>query len=496
MAANENEEFEFRARAEAEAGKSAPHEPTPADIPGGVPTSAQPDLTLKDKVLGPAEAIMSMGSGAIAAPVGATAGVLKNLTGGNFGTSAGLKEADKTAESVSNALTYQPRTEGGKQTVKAIGDIGEKSKLGGMGPAEGFALAGAAPAAAETGRAVLPTVANAAKKLNIGGISPEVAELARKAQGYGIQIPPDMLQNNKIVSMLGEAMRKVPLSGAPTEGNQIAFNKALIKLIGGEGERLTPDVFDKAMTKSGERIGEISAQTPIPMESIGPQVHQLTASIIKRETPDVSRVIMGYAEDIKDMAAKNGGVIPGETFRKLNSEIGAQARRTSNGDLKHALGEFQDAMHDALEANISSPELMKDLRDARAQYRIGKTLEPLVAKSETGDISGSSLMSAATSDKSKKAAMARGRGGDLGDLARIGQKFMKEPKSSGTAERGLAYGVLGGAGYMNPAAAAGVYGVANAYNRLGPRLSSRLVRPGEVSPETLSSLKAYTDGEK
>ena len=39
--------------------------------------------------------------------------------------------------------------------------------------------------------------------------------------------------------------------------------------------------------------------------------------------------------------------------------------------------------------------------------------------------------------------MAYGGGGDLGELASIGQRFMKQPPSSGTAERLAALGALG-----------------------------------------------------
>ena len=53
-----------------------------------------------------------------------------------------------------------------------------------------------------------------------------------------------------------------------------------------------------------------------------------------------------------------------------------------------------------------------------------KTIEPLVAKSPTGDISPALLMSQVNKSYG---GMAYNGGGDMGDLARIGQKFLKEP---------------------------------------------------------------------
>lgn len=77
----------------------------------------------------------------------------------------------------------------------------------------------------------------------------------------------------------------------------------------------------------------------------------------------------------------------------------------------------------------------------------------LVAKD--GEVAPGKLMGAVTSNKAGKRAMARGRGGDLGQLAMIGQR-MKSPATSGTGERVQASAV--GASFMqNPlATAAGV----------------------------------------
>src|SRR5258706_10295966 len=105
-------------------------------------------------------------------------------------------------------------------------------------------------------------------------------------------------------------------------------------------------------------------------------------------------------------------------------------------------------MRAAREANSPSRERLAELKDARYKYAMAKVIEPLVAKSTSGDISPSGLMHAVTSDKSKKAMMARGKGGEIGDLARIGQAFLKEPPSSGTGERLGAYSLLSGHGLM------------------------------------------------
>ena len=159
-----------------------------------------------------------------------------------------------------------------------------------------------------------------------------------------------------------------------------------------------------------------------------------------------------------------------------SSQIGRQVRTSQNGDLRGALINLQDDMHELLLQNIKNPEDIAALQLARKHYAIGSTIIPLVAKAPVGNISPASLMGALTSTAVKRGYMARG-GGDIGDIARIGQLFLKEPASSGTSERALVYGgALGGSALIEPHTAATIYGTANLYNRAGPKAVSALLK--------------------
>lgn len=439
----------------------------------------QQDRGFLEKAVGAGEAGLSLASGFVAGPAGGVAGAVKGLTGGKLGTQEGVQEASETAKGVQESLTYQPRTEAGKEALGAVGEAFEASKLGGLGPTEAIGLAGT-PAKPYT-----PAVGRAAGR--VGGKladivtptpSPEIAALAKRAEQLGIELRPDMLSNNRVARMIGEALEQVPLSGSKSEQRQIAFNKAITKVIGGDpkADRLTPDVFDKAMNDAGEKIGQISKETPINV------TQELRSSFIgyareasKFETSDVAKIVRNYVTEINNLTSKEG-VIDGEAFRKLNTKINRQVRSSNNGDLKNALYGLQDKMHDALERNISSPEKLAELQDARYKYAIGSTIEPLVAKAKGGDISPAGLMGRVTSDATKKRMMARGKGGEIGDIARIGQAFLKEPPSSGTGERLGAYSLLTGGAIVEPHTAAGIVGAANIYNRLGPAIAKRAIK--------------------
>ena len=66
---------------------------------------------------------------------------------------------------------------------------------------------------------------------------------------------------------------------------------------------------------------------------------------------------------------------------------------------------------------------------ARYEYKNLKTVQPLAEKAPTGNVSP--LLLAAQVRKANPS-FAYGGGGDLADIARIGQRFMRQPPDSGT----------------------------------------------------------------
>jgi hypothetical protein len=115
---------------------------------------------------------------------------------------------------------------------------------------------------------------------------------------------------------------------------------------------------------------------------------------------------------------------------------------SSNSSLGYYAREIKNALDETFRRS-AGPEAAAKLAETDKKYAIMKQLRPLVAQYPEGDIPASRLMSIARSGDAGKERMAFGNGGDMGELAQIGQRFIKPVPSSNTAENTLLMKVLG-----------------------------------------------------
>lgn len=474
-----------------------PDSPAPAMSSKHADTIAERILGLGKSAVGLGEAGLSAATGALAAPVGAAYGIGKTLTSGKYGTQQGIEEGDRAGAALASKLTYQPRTEAGRNDVEALGNSELMHALQGM-PVESPMIA----RIPEVPRGVLATGEGAAGAVRAGTnavgrgavraaagalpeVDPQTLQLARQAHGMGFWLTPDMVYGNKYARGAGELAQDNPFVGKTVrEHNQQVFNSHLVNAIGGEGDKLTRKTFADAMDRSGNTIGSIAERYPLPIDqSFTTKLRANGAN----QLPGVRRVINSYVDQIDGAATKpqtllGGGrtatprELPGPAFRRLNTAISKQIRGTSDGDLRNALRGLQDDLLEERAQYMSQSDL-DAYNEARRQYAIGSTLEPLVAKSPTGNISPAALLGVVTKNATGKSAMARGTAGQMGTLADIGQRFLKEQPSSGTAERSLMQNLFthpvgtmaaGGTALLTAPPAA-------AYNRFGPAVTDLLI---------------------
>lgn len=460
-------------------------EAMPPEIPPGNQAPKNAD-DIAHRVLGVGEAGLSAVTGALGGAAGQLYGIGKALTGGKYGTQAGVQEGEKAGVELANKLTYQPRTQTGQQLTEAAGRALEASRLQGL-PVEAGTLGrigevprgalATAEGAADINRGVARTAATPVQAAGraavnaLPAIDPETAALARDAHAMGFRLTPEQVYGNKYGKFAGELASENPLVSNVKEHNQKVFNQQLVNQIGGTGDKLTRKAFGDATKKVGSEIGALNNKYDLPIDkSFVPQLR----TEARGQSPEVAGAVNYFADRVAK--ATQGGNLNGTTFRRLNTELNNRIKSSSNGDLKYALGNVQDKLLDLQEAQML-PADKAQLQTLRRQYAIQRTIEPLVAKSPTGDVSPAALLGAITATKAGKAAVARGAAGDLGKLADIGQKFLKSQPSSGTAERSFFQNLFTHpAGTLAAGAtAAATAPIAAAYNRYAPNVTEQLI---------------------
>ncbi len=434
---------------------------------------------IRDKVVGAVEGALEIVAKLVGGGAGGMAGLLATpVTGGSAekNMEAGAQRGVGVVRDIyrQTRLTSggEPETQFGRQITEGADTVLQALPAVGTGPRGTLvnpmperAVGTAVRAAGDTARAV----GDAAVEAATPRLSPQRQALAEKAVAAGIPINLHQLTDNKVARLAGEYAETVPGTGSKRQQRREAFTNGIAKAIDPDSDAtaITPDVFVEMQDRAGGAIGDIMARYEVPRETFGD-----LGDLTKKQTPDIAKVITDYTADLDAIAAENGGVVPGTTLRKLRTQAQQQMRNTPNGDLRTALGNFVNRLDKAL-GEVADDGDVAALADARRRYAISVVIEPLVAKSPDGVINPQSLMAAVTGTKAGKRRMARGQAGELGDYARIGQEFLKDVASSGTAERNLVWKAVGD---MAEAAKIGfTYPAALAYNLLGPKAAKKLI---------------------
>lgn len=146
------------------------------------PKPQQAPLSTVDKLIGGAEAGLTLATGAVGGAIGQAAGglhgIAESVVDGTFGTQQGAQNAVNRATQLSNTLTYEPRTTGGQRAVGAAGEFIEDTGLDTLPPVLG---GGVGTATATLGRASVPVATTAARDV-AQAAKPVVAQVVEQAK--------------------------------------------------------------------------------------------------------------------------------------------------------------------------------------------------------------------------------------------------------------------------------------------------------------------------
>lgn len=293
--------------------------------------------------------------------------------------------------------------------------------------------------------AIPSAISDTASSLSANPVSPTVSQLVQKAESLGVPIRPGQYTNVPIAKVADDVLTRAPLTGfsdtnplrITPEAQRGAFNRALSNTFGENSPSLTTDVIDDAYKRLGNIYDTVLPRNTVALD---PQLQQ-TLGDIKQQGDILDTALpkndQGRVSNTVDYLSGllNRGSIPGKLYQSMRQRGGMldSLSNDSNPSISTLGSQIRTALDDAFvrQAQGNDGQL---LQHANAQYRNLKVVDPLAAKAPTGDISPALLLSRVMAEYPN---MARGGGGDIADLARIGQAFLKAPPNSGTPERNL-----------------------------------------------------------
>jgi hypothetical protein len=335
----------------------------------------------------------------------------------------------------------------------------------------GNAAQGAALGAAGQGVASL---AGKAARGASDTLTPQVKALYQKALDAGIPVNLAQLSDSKFLKTLASAVEKMPFTGGVQSRNnqQAAFNRAVSKTFGENTDRITDDVYAAAKKRIGGQFEALTARNNLTADNT--MLGRLAGVVDEANrfgADDTARAVQNSIDELLGKADANG-VIPGRAYQSLDSKLGKLMK--GGGEKAMYLGQVREVVREAMDQGISQADKAA-WQQARGQYKNLKAIRDLVAKNPEGNISPALLAGRLNANEAGKETMAMGARGELGDLAKIGRQFVRDPvPDSGTAQRMMALGALGGGGYafgVDPASLIGI-GIGGA---TGGRMVNRLL---------------------
>lgn len=311
------------------------------------------------------------------------------------------------------------------------------------------------------------------------------AELLRRE---GIEVSAGQQTGNEALRRL-EGNTSAGLALADRQGEQ--FTSRVLREIGEDAPRATPDVLQRASRRIGSVFDDVASGvgiTPNPQQGQGAMDAVADYTQLNANT-NQSPIIGNVAERIMD-AATGGTTIPSADVLSWRSLL---SRATTSNDpaTKHAAADLIEILDDSLANSLTASGRVEDigrLTEARSQWRNLLAVERAVTRAGEGTAAGIITPDVMRSvlNTQGRGAMARGNRGDIGDIALAGAGVMGGLRDSGTPAGLQALGIPtmagAGAGSSVGAALAGPAGAAvgSVVGMAAPHVRNALLMSGPV----------------
>lgn len=311
----------------------------------------------------------------------------------------------------------------------------------------------AGPVGLAVGRGIGRAISPVASKLN-----PQEELLAAAARREGIPLTAGQTTGSRPVQIAESVMENLPLTSgkqlAGREAQQRAFTAAALRRAGIEGTEALPEVLTNQRNALGGTMERIAAGNTLDFNAgLLDDLTRITTEASRRGQA-ASEPIRNVVDNLLGEVAQNGK-ISGQTYQAWRQTLAPLAK--GGGPDAHYYGQIRKALDNAFNQQIAATGDSQAWQQANRQYANLKTIMQAAGgpgtPAATGQLSPSQL-SAALRQSMGKEGVALGMG-DLNELSRVGQQFVKDQiPNSGTAQRqfiqslltGQAAGIIPGAG--------------------------------------------------
>ncbi|MBS1028315.1 lytic transglycosylase domain-containing protein [Gluconobacter albidus] len=269
-----------------------------------------------------------------------------------------------------------------------------------------------------------------------GTVSKARAELAQLARDkYGINLTAPQVSNSQGMKYLASGV-----AGGNTTPEQLGqFTRAVSRTFGADSPTLEPAVVDNAYRNLGSQFDQYAKRHSVELDdTFLNDLSSAENSALQNFGADRIAAVRNQFNDVLGRVGDDG-MLSGDQYHAL-TKFGAplqKAMSNSDPEIRSHAHMVKDALDSALERTLvakGDTEGLNGYRGLKLQYKNLKTVDSILKKTgKTGGVLNPSLLEGVVNRSFKS--RARAGAGDLGDLADIGQAFLKDQPNSGTAGR-------------------------------------------------------------
>jgi hypothetical protein len=286
------------------------------------------------------------------------------------------------------------------------------------------------------GRAIRPVASE---------LSPEQQALASAARREGIPLSAGDATGSRPLQITESVLENLPLTSASQlaqrEAQQRAFTAAALKRAGIQSDSAGAQILGAQKNALGSELGSIAQRNSLDMNPVVGKLGNIVDDASRHLPPDAAAKVSTMADKILEQIDKKG-VMSGTNYQGWREPLRNMA---SKGDeTSRYFGQLRRALDDEFKAQLQGSDA-QTFTDASRKYANLKTITHAMGGAGNlpaiGQISPAQLSSAIGNAMGREG-KALGRG-DLNELARIGQTFVKDKiPNSGTAQRQLIQSLL------------------------------------------------------